>query len=255
MQSSGSIDSFREPKMPVTRWHDQVAVAKYLPAAALLTIGVAFQCLTVPNNDVAWLLTLAERFLGGARPDIDFIEFNPPASYLIYLPAAWVAHVFGVRSELVLIAIVAGCAALSTWAAGAILWRARLVERWQLPGMAFASMLALLIFSYSSFAQREHVALIALLPMLAVYASRARSAESSSWIAALSGVGGGLAICIKPYFALALLLPVLGVAWNRRHMRRGLATFFAPENCIAAFVVALYVACVLLFFPAFIERT
>jgi len=54
----------------------------------------------------------------GARPDIDFIEFNPPASYLIYVPAASIARLLGVQSESVLIGLIAGSVAFSTWAAG-----------------------------------------------------------------------------------------------------------------------------------------
>jgi hypothetical protein len=202
------------------------------------------------------LLTLAERLLAGARPDVDFIEFNPPAAYLIYVPAAAVARFVGTASEPILIGMVAGLTTFSVWASGAILGRAQLMERWQVPAMMAAAFVALLIFAYSSFAQREHLALIAMLPMLAVYASRANLIAPRRWAALLSGVAGGIAVCIKPYFALALVLPLIGVAWNNRRVPRGvLRALFAAENFGAALAVLIYAASVVVLFPAFLVHT
>src|SRR5207302_6062799 len=73
--SSVAIRSWKE------RNHDRflfamsrATVVTYAPAATVLVVGVALQCVTIANHDVAWLLTLAERLLSGAHPDIDFIE-------------------------------------------------------------------------------------------------------------------------------------------------------------------------------------
>ena len=50
--------------------------------------------------DVAWLAHCDERWLDGAVPYRDFIEINPPASLLLYLPAVAAARALGLRSEL-----------------------------------------------------------------------------------------------------------------------------------------------------------
>jgi len=41
----------------------RATVVAYAPAATALVVGVALQCVTIANHDVAWLITLAERLL------------------------------------------------------------------------------------------------------------------------------------------------------------------------------------------------
>jgi hypothetical protein len=231
-------------------------VAPYLPAAAILSGVIAVQTFALPGNDVAWLLTLAEKLLAGARPDVDFIEFNPPASYLIYVPAAAIGRVFGVKSDFVLIALTALATVCSICAAGSILARARLMNVEDRPAMITGALVALLVFADSSFAQREHLAVLALLPMLAVYASRAAVTTPGNLAAILSGVAGGLGICIKPYFGFALAVPLVYCAWRARDSARGvLRLLFSSENLSAVAVVATYAVTVAFFFTDYVRHT
>jgi len=108
-------------------------LAPYVPAAAILVGVVVAQVWALPGNDVAWLLTLAEKLLAGARPDIDFIEFNPPAAYLVYVPAAALGHVLGIKSDLVVIVLTVAAALVGICAAGWILSRASLLRRREWP--------------------------------------------------------------------------------------------------------------------------
>lgn len=233
-----------------------LAAARYLPAAAVLVGVVVAQGFALPGNDVAWLLTLAEKYLAGARPDIDFIEFNPPAAYLIYVPAAAIARAIGIKSDLVLIALTTAAAAGSICAAGAIVSRAGLLDARDRAVMTTGAFVALLLFADSSFAQREHLAVIALLPMLAVYASRNAVAAPGNMVAILSGIAGGLAICIKPYFGFALALPLAYCVWRSKGGARGvLQLLFSTENISAAIVIALYLTAVALFFENYVQKT
>lgn len=233
-----------------------LAAARYLPAAAVLVGVVVAQGFALPGNDVAWLLTLAEKLLGGARPDIDFIEFNPPAAYLIYVPAAVIARALSIKSDLVLIALTTAAAVGSICAAGAIASRAGLLDARDHAVMVTGAFVALLLFADSSFAQREHLAVIALFPMLAVYASRIVDAPPGTLAAILSGIAGGLAVCIKPYFGFALVLPLAyGLSRSKGGARNLLRLVFSAENILAGAVVAIYALAVMFFFTDYIRHT
>ena len=52
-------------------------------AAFIVALTMAQQMLGHQNCDNTWLYTAAERFLEGSLPYVDFIETNPPASFLI----------------------------------------------------------------------------------------------------------------------------------------------------------------------------
>ena len=233
------------------------AIVAYAPALALLLVGVGLQFITVPNDDVAWLLTIAERLLAGARPDVDFIEFNPPASYLTFVPASLVSHLMGVTPEAAMVVMMTALVVTCVVASGAILGRAGLIERWQMPGLAAASFFVLFIFSYGSFfAQREHIALTVMLPMLSAYAARSCARSPSRLGAVLSGIGGGISCCIKPYFALGLIVPFLYVLWRKRKDGASVAAaIFSPEHIATGLVAVFYVAAIVAFFPEFIRNT
>src|SRR5436305_4316156 len=73
----------------------------YGPAVVLAAAAILQQVFGHVNTDNSWLITLCERVLNGATPYVDFIEVNPPASILLYLPWVALARAIGVRPELV----------------------------------------------------------------------------------------------------------------------------------------------------------
>jgi hypothetical protein len=56
-----------------------------LPCVAIVSLAVAVQMYLGLNTDTSWNITLVEKLLAGERPYIDFIEINPPASFLLCL--------------------------------------------------------------------------------------------------------------------------------------------------------------------------
>jgi len=150
---------------------------------------------------------------------IDFSEPNPPASILIYLPAILIGRLFGFAPELAVTLLIFAGVFLCLWLSSRILSGSELFRPQDWPNLAALCCVLLLILPGDAFAQREHIALLALMPMLCVYVLRARGSPVESTIAVLVGVGGGIAIAIKPYFAFALILPLAYVGWCRR--RRG----------------------------------
>ncbi len=223
------------------------AGAGWWAALALVAFAVAQQCVGHQNADNSWLFTVAEKTLDGARPYVDVLETNPPASFILYMPAALIARATGLTTEFVVSAAMFIGAGLCLAVAARTLARAGLLPAGERAILPPAAVFALIVVPGFAFGEREHVALLWVLPMLAVHAARMNGVAPSARSLALAGALAGLAMAIKPFFALAIGLSVLGVAWRARSPR----PLFAPENFWAAAVVILYTGAVYAFFPGF----
>ena len=228
-------------------------VFPYLPVVVVLGIAIVVRAMSWLNNDSSELITVAEQFLDGIKPYVGFREVNPPASLLLYVPAIVIGRWLSLPpEEMLAISIFVGAVG-SLWLAGRILRAAALVTRGESLALAPAALAILLILPEVVFGQREHMALIALLPMLASYTARSEDKPVQRASAVLAGLGGGIAASIKPHFALALLLPLLYAAWRKQwRPRELLRLFFCPENVTAAAVVATYAVVVAFAFPQYV---
>jgi len=226
----------------------------FVPTVAVLAVAVLVRAMSWLNNDASGLITFAARMLDGARPYIDFREVNPPAALLLYLPSVLLGRWLRIPPEAALTIGIFAATAISLWLAARILEAASLLARWE--GLALAPLLVaiLLILPEYSFGQREHIALVAMLPLLAIFAARAVAKPVGRIEAVIAGIGGGIAASIKPYFALPLLFSLLYVVWTRRREPKAvLRLFLGPEVIAAAFVVATYAAVVIFAFPEYLQ--
>jgi hypothetical protein len=219
------------------------------PAAAILALAVLAQSLWETSADVSWLITLCEKILSGETPYVDFIESNPPAAIFIYMPGTWIARLLGASPELMvaLISFVAIFASLSLSAL--ILARAGLSQKIGPAGLALA-VGAIALLPGHDFDQREHLGLVAGLPLLSAFIARASGAKVETSLAVLAGLGGALMASIKPHLALIILAALPYLAW--RIGLRGLLT--AIELYAAAFFTAIVVALTIVLFPAYLHK-
>lgn len=224
------------------------------PIVAVVGLAIVVRATSWLNNDSSELITFAENYLDGARPYVDFREVNPPASLLVYLPDVVVGRWFSLAPEAVLTIGIFVATFVSLWLTARILRAASLLDDRDGWVLAPAALAILLILPEYVFGQREHLALIAILPMLAGFAARAAANPVSRWNALVAGIGGGIAASIKPPFALALLFPLLYAIWNLRAKRSDVRRLLlTPEILTAAFVVAAYGLIVVLVFPEYLQ--
>jgi hypothetical protein len=219
----------------------------WLALAALLAAAIALRQGLAANTDVSWLLTVAERVLDGQRLYVDVIETNPPMAVLIYIPGILIAHAIGLSPEIVTDALVFVAIFLSLAVTARILKNSHVFESqagWPLALLAFG---VLALLPSKTFGQREHIAVIELLPALALSALRAKGARAPLWAIVIAGAGAGLAMAFKPYFAIGIFCGLAALAIQSRSWR----ILFAPENFIAAAIVAIYGVCVVVFYPEF----
>lgn len=216
-------------------------------ALALVAFAVAQQSVGHHNADNAWLFTVVEKILAGERPYIDVLETNPPASFLIYMPAAMLAHMLHLSVEFVVSALIFAGAAGVVWFTATILREAGLLPRDEEGFLLVAAVFTLLAIPSFTFAEREHIAVIGVLPLLAIHAARLSGVAPALRSAVVAGLMAGLIVSIKPHFALAVGLSFLAVLRERPSP----ATIFRVENICAVAVALFYLAVVVAFFPAF----
>jgi hypothetical protein len=214
---------------------------------ALVLLAIGQQLAGHLDCDVSWFITFAEKFVDGAVPYVDVTDPNPPASFLAMTPAVALARKLGVAVESVVAALVF-LFAFSSIATSALIFRAgasRSREEWGL--LRNASVFLLLVAPEMVFAEREHIALLALAPLLATLAASAEGGNIPRGLRIVAGLGAGVAICFKPFFALALALPALALAARERSPR----LLLTIEMAAAAALCAAYGIFTLLLFPAY----
>ncbi len=202
---------------------------------------------TQPTNaDVSWLLTVGERWLAGERLYVDVIEVNPPASVMLYVPAILLGRLVRCAPETALVVLTISGAGASLGLCAAILRRGGMRADRENRMLLCGTFLVLTAVPTGTFAQREHIALLAALPWLACLALRAEGGSPAPLLALLAGMGGGIAMAIKPMFALGFAGPLLLVL-----IRRGWRPLISLDLQAAWTVAACYGLAVLVLLPAF----
>ncbi|MDJ0448646.1 hypothetical protein [Methylocystis sp. JR02] len=214
---------------------------------ALVLIAIGQQIAGHLDCDVSWFITFAERYVDGAVPYVDITDPNPPASFLVLAPAIKLARALGLAAEPVVAGLVFFSAFLSI-ALSAVILRSgapRSRKEWGL--IANAAVFLLLVAPALAFAEREHLALLALAPLLATLAASAEGGRVARPLRILAGLGGGLAVCFKPFFALAIIAPALALAFRERSPR----LLLTAEMATAVGVCVAYGVATLVFFPGY----
>lgn len=216
--------------------------------AVLFAAAMLLRHVVPANTDVSWLLTVGERLLDGQTLYRDIIETNPPKAVLVYIPGLVLARLLGLSAEHVTDGLVFAAIAVSLGCVARLLRGSSVVASAQAWPSIYLAVIALAIVPAREFAQREHIAILELLPALAVLALRANRETPPRWGVALAGLGLGLALSFKPHFALAIVGTLIVFALYLRSWR----LLFAPEHAIATAVVAAYAAVVVLAFPDYL---
>ena len=219
----------------------------WLVLALLFAASLWLRHAVAANTDVSWLLTAAEKVMAGGRLYVDVIETNPPVAVLAYMPALWLAKAPGVPAEIVVDGLVFAAIFGSLGLVSRILKPSSVLN--DLPGwpLAWLGFAVLAILPAQTFGQREHIAVVALLPMLAVIARRMQREAPPLWAVVVAGSGAALALSFKPQFAIGLGCAVVAASAYTRHWR----LLVMPENLVTAAFAALYLAGTVMLYPEF----
>ncbi|WP_419907113.1 hypothetical protein [Hoeflea sp.] len=203
------------------------------------------------NTDVSWIITIIEGQFSGKRLYVDILETNPPFSVWLYYPAVAAARILSMSPEfaVAVFTYLVGLASLGFThriarkgglTTGETRW-------WFWPGL-FA---VFLVLPGTVFAQREHIGLMALLPLLVLQAWRLNEGSENRvpvLTAIAAGVAGSVIILVKPHWALSIGLPALYVTWSRRSV----LSLLRPEYLTIAAIAVAYLAIVIVAYPEFL---
>ena len=216
-------------------------------AFAALAAAVVAQARFGAIADVSWMITISEKWLDGATPYVDFIETNPPAAILLYLPPVSLARALGAHAELVVAAWGFAACGASVGAAAAILSRAGLLDQLGAASLG-AALFALTLLPGRAFDERDFFVALLALPALAVAAARAAGAAPGARSAFVAGLCMAAIVAVKPPYGLMFVGPAAYLA-----ARRGFgAALRAGEYWLAAAAALVYAGVVAWRFPAYL---
>ncbi len=232
---------------------DNPTAAGY-PAAWWLTwalIGLGAAATVVPgylNHDAAWYLHMVGVMLDGGTIYRDVIDTNPPLIVYLTTPPVWLGRVTGVSDVALFKMYVFGGAILSLATAGVLARRI-----WTPPAVAGPLITAVAVFlalpfAKGDFGQREHLAVLMVLPYVFAAAAWMAGRPLRAPAGAAMGLVGGLGFAMKPHFALAWLALEAWLAFaapRRRSWRR-------PELLAAAAALVAYALVVLFLVPQYL---
>jgi hypothetical protein len=226
-----------------------IAASVINAAVALVALGTAWFHLSGPlGPDVSWLIGVSERMLDGGRLYIDILEPNPPMAGYLYIVPVMLARLLGIPPEPLVVFWTVGFGLLATGFSARLVARHRLLKH---PELFWPVTLLLFLSAWGEdFAQREHFAAMAALPLVVCLALRATGIRPRPLVWILAGLAGGFMLAIKPHFALPILMAALYVAWRRR----SLGPVFAPEMWVAGLAFAVFCAATVIFYPAFLTN-
>jgi hypothetical protein len=214
----------------------------FLLPAIIIAGGYAAQANTFLNHDVGWVLYSTGRLLDGAVFGVDIVEPNPPLIWWISAGPVLVAERFALpvwavfRVFALLLLTISLLVSDRLLAAGGVARTTR---------MAFLAAGAyLLTFAvHRDFGQREHLAVILILPYLLAVALRIGGGTIDTARAVAIGIAAGLAVALKPYFLGVPILVEVIILLKMRSLR----LLVRPEALGAIFAVSSYALAVILF--------
>lgn len=223
------------------------SVLRWLPLLLVFATAALLRHFFVTNTDVSWGITMAEKVLDGQRLYVDVIEVNPPATVFLYIVPVLIARALSWRPELMVDTCVFLAAGVSLWFSGRLLIAARICDKINVWPLAVLFAAALMLLPARTFAEREHIALIIFLPVLALLAMRAKGAAPSLTSIIVSGIAAGFIVIIKPHFVFAIAFTAIAAALCIKSWK----LLFVPEFFIAGAMAVLYLALVAVYFPIF----
>ena len=223
-------------RLPLSGPADRAQPLRWLSIALVFVVAVLLRQVVPLNTDVSWLLTIGERVLDGQRLYVDIVEINPPMAVMAYLPGIALARALGLDPKIVIDGQMLLLTAASLLAAWRILTLSSTSSHGRWAPLAVWAAAVLTILPMDVFGQREHIATLTFLPALAVYVLRSNRERVPFWAVVIAGIGTGITLAFKPFFAVpAVLCVILTVV--RAHSWRAL---FAPENVIAGGLVTAF---------------
>lgn len=209
---------------------------------ALLALPLLLQVTVGP--DVSWQLWIG-RHLNAGVPLYEWImETNPPLWFWMAQPVSAIAAYLQISPNITLLAAIWCVMSVSLALSAAII--IDLSPRIR-AGLLGAQLLAFVLLSFAEVGQRDHLALIGIVPYALMIARRAEGVKVAMPLALAIGLFAAPMIALKHYF---VLLPIALEAWLWWRTKR--LCPFRPELLALAIVAIVYALAVVILTPAYL---
>jgi hypothetical protein len=227
--------------------HQQRSAAQLLAASAAILCVIQIAVL-VPNHDIAWLMEVSQRMLSGGKYYADFYEVNPPLYSIMLLPVALLSRVTAIAPYTILIVCVSG---LLYYVSLQLLSCLSVIT----PEIGFTGRISLAVCMQADlfllpgydFGQRDHLAMCLILPLLCWFGTHQSMIRATPG-AVVASICAALAVLIKPFLVVAVILPV---AVRLVAVRRA-GDLLVPVLLPAVAVTISYALLILKIFPEWI---
>jgi len=219
-------------------------------ALGVLTVTLAlvlFITMRTPlKDDVAWLIYVARKWMGGQQLYVDLIEVNPPLIIWLSAIPALLGTWLGVMGRVVAMPYFAVIILASAWWSTALLQR--LGPPYQDRITVFAGMATvLMLIPANELGQREHLLVAIALPYLCVVTLSLHRLDPGRWNSLIAGALAAAACALKPRFVIAFaMVEAVALIGGLRPWRW--------VNVGAGAVISVYVAGILLLYPAYLDH-
>lgn len=158
------------------------------------------------NQDVAVILSVAERWMDGERLYRDMIDVNPPLIFMLTLIPVALAKVLPIDTPSALMMCVLALSVWSIWASYRLMAALAVAETnslqlFLLPLLIFN----LIVFPSEMFGQREHLMACGMIPYLLLAALRCDDKKVSVAFALTIAVIAAIGFSLKPHFLMIVL--------------------------------------------------
>lgn len=214
-------------------------------AGLAVAIAAAIRLLFPLDPNIDWLTSVARAVRAGAALGRDIVETNPPMAVWLQTPAVAVEALTGWPAETVQVWLVL---ALGLVVAEHLVRRLAALDA----ATRFDRAIILALFlaaPLSAYAEREHVATLLVVPLIALTLRRAAGWSAPAHEIVVAGLAAGLAAMVKPQFAL----PTLALAAFLALRRRSLRPFVLPEYLLAAAATLVYAGAVVIVVPHYVR--
>jgi hypothetical protein len=201
--------------------------------------------------DVAWVLFFSRRWLEGAWPYVDILDYKPPLIFLLGMPIETMSRATGWPEASVVALACIACAAISIALVHAVLSRTRTAREGMVATTVGVGVLAMLATPARDLGQVDHVMLIAILPYV-VLCALTSVGDVALPRALRIGIGllAALGLALKPPFLIAWIVLLAFVAISRRRPR----ALAAPEHAVIAVSLLAYAIVVATVVPQYLRQ-
>lgn len=223
-----------------------ISVTAWIVAFAALLHYAFYQLGYAVNADNALMIEYAKRWLAGGTYGIDVFDPNPPASFLIYIPAVLLSKIMSVWVALTLYtSVLLTLSSAAVW----LLLKGCKIDEGGRRVITFAYVLGNIFLANVFYGERDHLIFLGVVPLCLLQYAMLQGCRTSGCLKYPVLIAGVVAIAVKPHFAL---MPVLMIGY-RIFKSRNLNAVWEVDTKALIIGGVVYAAILAIFFPEFIR--